>query len=266
MKNNKKGLKLRQHIKNFFTKNLLIKIVSFVFAMLLWGYVLTAQNPARTKTLNDVTIIYEGQTDLLARNLVIAEGDDELQKTISVQVDTELTKYSDLSSANITATVNMKGITEAGTYELPVTVVSSAGTVRRTSITPSTVSIKVDDLITKSVPIAAQISGELPSGYWNGEPVLSKEDVSISGPAEHINAVTTAVCDIDLSGRTESFEEAKELVLIKSDGSVVSKSLLSGKVPTVGVSLEILKKATLPVDTHGAIIGADQLPSNYEMS
>lgn len=28
-------------VKNFFTKNIMIKVVSLIFAMILWGYVLT---------------------------------------------------------------------------------------------------------------------------------------------------------------------------------------------------------------------------------
>ena len=41
-------------IKNFFTTNLAVKIVALLFAVLLWGYVLTDQNPYRTKTITNV--------------------------------------------------------------------------------------------------------------------------------------------------------------------------------------------------------------------
>jgi YbbR domain-containing protein len=36
-------------LKNFFTKNIALKIIALVFALLLWGYVLTDQKPVRTK-------------------------------------------------------------------------------------------------------------------------------------------------------------------------------------------------------------------------
>ena len=35
--------RLAQGFKNFFTKNMALKVIAFVFAMLLWGYVLTDQ-------------------------------------------------------------------------------------------------------------------------------------------------------------------------------------------------------------------------------
>ena len=47
-------------IKNFFITNLAVKIVALLFAVLLWGYVLTDQNPYRTKTITNVNTSFEG--------------------------------------------------------------------------------------------------------------------------------------------------------------------------------------------------------------
>lgn len=265
MKKSDKGAKLKKHIKNFFTKNLTIKILSLVFAVLLWGYVLMAQDPVRTKRIDDVNIIYEGESELLTRNLVIANLDEEIVNTISVLVDTQLTKYADLSAANITATVNMKTILSPGTYTMPVTVTTNEGTVRNTSISPSTVTIKVDNLVTKTVPVVSQVSGDIGTNYWSGTPVLASNEVAITGPSEYVSEVSKAICDVNLTGRTESFDEAVELVLVKNDGSVVSKSLLTGIIPSVGVSVEVLRKATITIDVPKALTGVEELPSNYEI-
>ena len=56
-------------IKNFFTTNLAVKIVALLFAVLLWGYVLTDQNPYRTKTITNVNTSFEGEAELLAQGL-----------------------------------------------------------------------------------------------------------------------------------------------------------------------------------------------------
>ena len=62
---------LRGRLKTFFTKNLAIKILSLVFAMLLWGYVLMTQNPQREKTISNVKVSIEGEADLTTRKLTI---------------------------------------------------------------------------------------------------------------------------------------------------------------------------------------------------
>ena len=58
-------------VKNFFTKNIMIKVVSLIFAMILWGYVLTNVNPSRTKIISDVPVVTTGVSDFNARNLVV---------------------------------------------------------------------------------------------------------------------------------------------------------------------------------------------------
>jgi YbbR domain-containing protein len=46
--------KLLAGLKSFFTKNTALKVIALVFALLLWGYVLTDQKPVRTKIVPEV--------------------------------------------------------------------------------------------------------------------------------------------------------------------------------------------------------------------
>ena len=48
--------KIWTFIKNSFRKNLLLKIVSVLFAVILWSYVMVETNPVREKTVNNVEI------------------------------------------------------------------------------------------------------------------------------------------------------------------------------------------------------------------
>ena len=54
-------------IRGFCTKNLVIKVVALLFAILLWGYVLTDLKPYRTKTVTNVATSFEGEAELLAQ-------------------------------------------------------------------------------------------------------------------------------------------------------------------------------------------------------
>ena len=85
------GSALKTWLKNAFTKNLALKIVSLIFAMLLWGYVLMSENPQRTKTLTNVPISVEGGADLIARKLVLS-GDIKIDEAdrLKDEVDGEL--------------------------------------------------------------------------------------------------------------------------------------------------------------------------------
>ena len=53
--------------KELFTKNILLKVIALLFAFLLWGYVLTIENPEYVKVVRDVEISMIGEESLTER-------------------------------------------------------------------------------------------------------------------------------------------------------------------------------------------------------
>ena len=47
-------------IGNSFRNNLLLKIMSVIFAFIIWSYVMAAENPVREITVKDVKVTYIG--------------------------------------------------------------------------------------------------------------------------------------------------------------------------------------------------------------
>ena len=64
MTKNDIGTIILNWLKGFFTKNLALKIVSLLFAMLIWGYVMVEVNPKRVKTITDVPVSFSGESSL----------------------------------------------------------------------------------------------------------------------------------------------------------------------------------------------------------
>lgn len=168
MKNNIKKSRfwemLKQGLKNFFTKNIAIKVISLMFAILLWGYVLMTQNPPRVKTVTDVTVSIEGEADLTTRKLTLRGDRAALLEDVSVRVRTELTSYADLSADDITASINLSRITSTGKHTVRIHAKSSSGDV--VSVSPSQIEVEIDTLTTRNIPIEIHEEGELPEGYW----------------------------------------------------------------------------------------------------
>ena len=159
--NQKFSATLKSFVRDFFTKRIALKVVSLVFAMLLWGYVLMMQDPARIKTISNVNVTIEGEADLIARKLVI-RGNKQFSDVI-VKVKTQLTQYADLNIDDITATINLAGITEKGTYKITISAKTTTGDIA--SISPSQVTVEVDKLVTRRVPVEIGFTGALPDGY-----------------------------------------------------------------------------------------------------
>ncbi|MBR0206637.1 MAG: hypothetical protein IJQ45_07870 [Clostridia bacterium] len=226
---------LLNRFKGFFTRNIGLKIVAFIFAILLWAYVLVALNPVRSKSINDVPITLEGYTDLLSRNLILVNSDFGLA---DVEVNATITNHAELDNSRVNCRASLSTISAAGTYRLPlsVTVQSNLGTVA--SVNPRTVTVEVDNLVVKTVPVKLQTVGALPEGYEIvGESMANT--LTIEGAARYIEPTVRAVATVDLTGRTSSVEESVDVTFFDKDDNEVTVVTRSKNTPNVTVRLTL---------------------------
>ena len=81
---------MRQRWSGFkIVKKVLLGVLALLLAMLLWGYVLLAQNPDRTKEFTGVEVKLESgsEADLLYKNLMVYGGVAQVLKDVSVTVN-----------------------------------------------------------------------------------------------------------------------------------------------------------------------------------
>ena len=264
---NETGKKVGTFLKNLFLKNLSIKIVALLFATILWGIVLTVQNPSRTKVLQNVPISFKGEYDLQARDLIVRGDPLEGLEGVSVRVSTPITNYMNLSVDHVTASVSLDNVTSPGIWTLPVNPSVSLGITdtRAEGVSPEKITVEIDTLMTKMVPVEAYYEGTLPDGYWAATAELSMSNVSVRGPKQDVERVTRAICKIQMTDRTQSYNDAVTVVLLDEDGNEMDSSLFLGNLPSVTVKMTVYPKKTVPVDVTGSLLGADNLPANYEL-
>lgn len=261
-KNTKVGSTVKAWFKNLFTKNIALKIVSLIFAMLLWGYVLMDENPERTKTLTNIPINVEGEADLIARKLVLSGNKDF--GTVTVRVNTQLTSYADLTADDITATVNLTNITKTGEHELTITARTSIGTTL--SVSPDRITVSVDDLVSRSIPVEVETEGSIANGYWAGDITYSRSTIDIEGPNEYVAQIDSAKGVLNIEDATESINKSVLLTLYDRDGNEMDSSLFYSKLPSATVRMEILPTKTVRIDVESAIQGIEDIPKNYELA
>ena len=257
------GARIGASLKSFFTRNLALKIISLIFAMLFWGYVMMETDPDRVKTVSNVPVSFEGESELLSKNLTVRGDRSALLPKVVVQVSTKLTKYSSVNASSITATVSLKAISKPDTYKLDINAIARDGTAVK--VIPSQIVLEVDELAARTVPIEAEYVGSLPEDYWRAEPTLSTQSLILRGAAEDVSRVVKAVCPITLSDRTTGYNESVGITLLDEAGETVSSSLFIDTLPSVVVKMDILKTAVLNVDAAASVLGMDALPANYEV-
>lgn len=253
---------LMQRLGRIFTGNVGLKAAAFVFALLLWAYVLVVLNPVRTKYIEGVTISLEGDTDLLSRNLILVEPDLGLADVV---VSAEINNHSSLNASRINCRGYLGSITRAGTYTLPLsaTVQSNLGTV--TSVNPERITVEVDKIVTRTLPVTLVSEGQLSAGYT----VLSRScpsTVTVSGASRYIQAAVRAEAHVNLEGRVSSVEESVNLIFFDKEGNEITVITRSGETPSVNVSAEISPVKEVPVEVRYEIPQSDYYDVTFTQS
>ena len=258
--------RLLRSIKSFFTKNMALKVIAFVFAMLLWGYVLTDQKPMREKEVTNVSTSFDGEAELIAQGYCVRGDRSEILEDVTVNVRTQITNYAYVTPSSIVASISLRNIGEAREYDLPIQaiVTSSLGVVQ--SIAPASVTVEIDTLVTKTIPITTTFSGELPEGYWADMDALSTTArLDITGPKTDISTITHGECVVDLTDRMGTIYSTFDVTFYDKNNHVVSSDIIIGTLPTSTVRLPIYPMKNVPIDVESSLVGADNLAANHEI-
>lgn len=264
---NKILLSVWHFIKKLFTEHIGLKIVALLAAVMLWAYVLNDENPYRIKNVTGVNLSFEGEAELLAKGLCVRGDRSEILEQVTVAVKTQIANYSSLGTGQINASVSLRNISEARTYDLPVSATVSSGYGSIQSITPTTIKVEIDTLVKKTIPIAPVFIGSLPEGFWADMDASSiTARIDIEGPKTDISNVKRAECVIDLTNCTSLLYSTYDLIMYGAEDEVVDPTFIVGTIPSATVRVPIYHEKTVPVDLNTALTGTDKLTaSNYEI-
>lgn len=188
-------------------ENILARIICLLIACAMWVYVMTDQNPIVERSV-EVHL----QQNNLPNNMMVFNAPEK----ILVRVRGSRSQVmADNLDKQISASINLRNITE-GQQSLPITVTYAGGEV--VTVTPKEVSIYVDTVSEKKVPVTTRIVGAVSSDMTIGTSVITPPEVTLRGATHRIDKVNKVVAPIDVTDHTGSFEAESDLVAVSDDG------------------------------------------------
>lgn len=270
VKENKEGAQVkkkeRRKLTSLITNNFWLKVISLVFAILIWSYVINETNPSRSAVFSDLGLSVNYEYSLRNSGLVLQNDISRLPK-IRVSMDIPYKEYRNVKASNITVYIDLSKITSTGTYELPVYASCSNSEAVITSVSPSTVSVVVDNLATAEIPIIPSYSNTLPDNlYMQSEAVISPDVLNISGPENYVSKIAAAKVDIDLSVMTDGYTASLPYTFIDSQGETISSASIevADNRTSVMVDMGIASKKTVPIEYASHLLNTDKLAEGYE--
>ena len=192
---------LGRFLKDLFTKNIVLKVVALLFAIMLWGYVLSIENPEYTKRVRDVEISIVGEDSLNSRGLMLVTRDTG---TTDVDILCKINKHSELDASRVTCTVDLSNRaisldpdenSKIITLDVQANVASEYGTVQNIEV-PS-VELEVARLSSRNnVQVSVKYSGSLPEGFTVDVP--TSLSLSMRGQKSMLDRIVRGEATVDL--------------------------------------------------------------------
>ena len=219
-------------------------VLSIACAFALWLYVITAVSPGSTDTYYNIPIVWEGESVLNERGLMVTAVSSN---TVNLRLSGNRSDLSKVNSGNITIKADLSKIYEPGT-QIPLTYTSPTfpGDVASNAFVieskePDSIYITVVKRVTKSVPVEVVWVGTTAEGFMidRENKTLDHPEVTVTGPESVVNTIAKATITVDLDGRRESISESYNYTLCDEQGNPVDAKLITTDVEQVRLDVTI---------------------------
>jgi YbbR domain-containing protein len=160
------------------------------------------------------------------------------QQTVHVNLRSTETAFNKVQQGSFSAQVDASGA-HAGDNQLPVQVRSSNSDVSAVTADPSAITVHLDELQQRSLPVQVIPTGDVPQGYQVGKPTASPDTVTVTGPGSVVQQATAAVINVPVQGATLSVNGTYTSTIVDAHGSSLSAPDLSFTPPAISVQVPI---------------------------
>ncbi len=215
-----------------FIKSIPTFILSFALAVAVWISAVTAADPVRQQLYPRPVSIERLNQD---PSLVIT-GELPTQATVTLSAPSSVWD-SMLNDRNpIRAYVDLAGL-KAGTHTVEVHIQPLQQPVQVISQQPTTVQIKLEQLLTKQFPIHLVRRGDPAVGFQAGTPVMSQEQVTVSGPASNVERVNEVRAVLNLSQASDNINRSLTIEALDANEAPVEGITVTPQQVTVTVPI-----------------------------
>lgn len=248
-------------------KDLGLKAMALLFAVILWVFVLQGTNPNREKTVSNIPVQFIGLEELQKNDLTVRISQTPLAQQVQATLEVRKTSFEALNSQKVDAVVDLSKVKTPGIQQLAVEVSSSLGSIL--NVGPREVRLEIDKISEAQIPLSFNLAGSLPQGYWMGQPYCPVTSVTIRGAQTDVARVSRAVCDIQvgtLASNVRSYttvQTSAQVRLLEANGDEINSSFFDTRVPFVTASIDISPMRTINISLADAIQG--NVASGYEI-
>ena len=219
------------------TKHIFAKLMCLLAATMVWVYVMNLETTDYERVFTQLPVMVDGVAQLSAESdLSIISG---FGNTVDVIVSGKKSEVQDLTAEDIRVSVDVSTLKEAGKFTVPVRIqLPDSFTAVNESLLSAEIYVDVDT--TREVPVRiTNLDYIVSSSYTMGEPVLSHETVTVTGPQQVLELIDCAALDFDLGNVTTSTTMVGTPHLVDGDGMRISNPYVRFETTEITVVIPV---------------------------
>lgn len=194
-------------------KNFGLKLFALALAILGWAYFRFASNPIMAARF-DQQISVPITAANLGVGLIARFTDKEAVVTVATKRGAP-----PINPQEVKAVLDLSSKT-AGVYNVPVQLVAPNIVVQ--SLSPASVSLTIEKIDERVMPLALHYSGSAPNGIVVNDAAQTPNDVTVHGPTSLLSQVTAVVLEVPLPQSPSAFDSMVRPVPVNSLGQEVA--------------------------------------------
>ncbi len=230
------------------TNNPGLKLLSFLFSIVIWLVVVNIADPDATKS-------FSIPVEIVNKDIIT-----EMGKVPSIVGDSDIAVFyisgprsyvEDMTSDDfsVTADLSQVDLSQEGDTKLVPIEITAKKNDRRFDIVRRTVNMQItlEDRLEQKFVISAESTGTPAEGYAIGGVEVTPNLLKISGPASVVSQIKRVEATINVDGISGDVSDSVIPVLYDEDGSVISPDLLEMNQSAVTIKAEIWATKSVPI-------------------
>ncbi len=236
-------------------RNTTPKIISLVFAIVFWVYVMDQVNPEIAKVYNDIPVEIVGVEQIRNNGLILMSEEDYY---VDITVEGRRNDLLSFDENLLVVTADIRGY-QKGLNTVPIEKRVLVDNVAISDISRSDIKIELDKIVSISKPIKLVTTGALVNGLEISDIEKDKIEVVVTGPENEVNKIDSLKGVINISEISHDFATEISLIPIDFEGNqVMNVKLLE---PSVNCSIGIDKFRTVSIVANFV----NAVPEGYQL-
>lgn len=257
-------------MKKRIESDLLLKILSVIFAFLLWMFVINTDNPVIKKTFSDVPVdmLNEQVLDDLNQTYKIEAGD-----TVSFTVKGKKDVVDRLTKADFRATADVSSMSDVHAILIKVEALRYKSQLD-IDTGGATVKVVLEDVKSDQIPVVVEVKGKPANGYTVSTQTATPNLISVSGPKSVVSRIKQIVAVVNVSGLKKDVTMAQKVKCYDEDGDLVSQDRIKLDTNKIKVKIGLSRTKVVPFEVgtkgtpgKGYVLGSiDYEPKQIEIT